>query len=214
MYTLIYCDPPWKYNNRANHKTRFRGGVHGHYAVMSMDAIAALPMARLAARPAALAMWCTFPYLDQQIQLFRHWGFPYRTQLATWIKLNPRGYDLPMDDPTYRAEKSYVRYPGDGLYHSVFFGVGHYSKSNAEVLLLGMRGQVPTQTDTLSSVLLAPRREHSRKPDETYTLLEALFGDVPRVELFARHMRPGWDAYGNQLASDGTDIRTQLQEAA
>lgn len=212
-YTLIYCDPPWRYNSRANHQTRFRGGVHGHYGTMTLDEIAALPLASLAAPACALAMWCTFPYLDAQIQLCARWGFRYRTQIATWIKLNPRGYDLPHDDPAYRIDKPYVRYPGDGMYHSVFFGVGYYSKSNAEVLLLGMRGQVPTLTDSLSSVIMAPRREHSRKPDEAYTLLEALFGNVPRVELFARQARLNWDAYGAQLASDGADIRTRLQKA-
>lgn len=212
-YTLIYLDPPWRYNSRANHKTRFCGGVHGHYATMSLDEIAALPIARLAAPSAAVAMWCTFPYLDAQMRLFQQWGFRYCTQIATWIKLNPRGYDLPKDDPKYRSGKPYILYR-DGLFHSVFFGVGYYSKSNAEVLLLGMRGQVPTRTDALSSVILAPRREHSRKPDEAYELLEALFGGVPRVELFARRVRSGWDAYGNQLAQDGGDIRCRWQEAA
>jgi site-specific DNA-methyltransferase (adenine-specific) len=166
-----------------------------------MAQIAALPIGRLAARDCALLMWCTFPYLDQQIKLFEHWGFRYRTQFLTWIKLNPRGFDLPKDDPTYKPEKQYMLYR-DGLFHSVFFGVGYYAKSNPEICLLGMRGQVPTISDIVSSVIMAPRREHSRKPDEAYT----------RIELFARHSAPGWAVAGNGI--DGMDIRDALQVAA
>jgi site-specific DNA-methyltransferase (adenine-specific) len=206
-FSIIYADPPWKYNNRANHKTRFRGGVHGHYKTLAMTEIAALPIAALAARNCALLMWCTFPYLADQIKLFEHWGFPYRTKFLSWTKLNKRGYDLPADDPNYMPGKPYVLYR-DGLYHSVFFGVGHYSKSNSEICLMGMRGQLPTISDNWSSEILAPIREHSHKPDEAYVRIEGVFGDVPRVELFARHSAPGWAVAGNGI--DGQDIRESL----
>jgi N6-adenosine-specific RNA methylase IME4 len=206
-YNVIYLDPPWKYNSRANHKTRFRGGACGHYPLMTMDEIASLPIGQLADRHCALLMWCTFPYLDKQIRLFDHWGFRYRTQFLTWIKLNPRGYDLPADDPNYQHGKQYALYR-DGLFHSVFFGVGYYAKSNPEVCLLGMRGQLPTMSDAVSSVILAPRREHSRKPDEAYERIEQVFGDVPRVELFARQRMPRWATAGNGI--DGADIRESI----
>lgn len=206
-YNLIYIDPPWKYNSRANHKTRFRGGAEGHYPLMTMAEIAALPVPSLAAKDAALLMWCTFPYLADQIKLFDHWGFRFRTMLLTWIKLNPKGWDQPKDDPNYRPGKEYVLYR-DGLFHSVFFGVGYYAKSNPEVCLLGMRGQVPTVSNAVSSVIHAPRREHSRKPDEAYQRIQGVFGDVPRIELFARHSAPGWAVAGNGI--DGEDIRTTL----
>lgn len=210
-YSIILMDAPWKYNSRANHKTRFRGGACGHYPLMTMPEIAALPVPSLAARDCALLMWCTFPYLADQIKLFEHWGFRYRTIFATWIKLNPRGFDLPKDDPSYKPEKQYVLYT-DGLFHSVFFGVGYYAKSNAEPLLLGMRGQLPTVSDAVSSVIHAPRREHSRKPAEQYGRIEGVFGDVPRVELFARHAQPGWSVAGNGI--DGMDIRESITRIA
>jgi N6-adenosine-specific RNA methylase IME4 len=206
-FSIIYLDPPWKYNSRANHKTRFRGGAEGHYPLMTMQEIAALPIKRLAAPSCAVLMWCTFPYLAEQIRLFEHWGFRYRTQFLTWIKLNPRGYDLPKDDPTYRPDKQYTLY-SDGLFHSVFFGTGYYAKANTEVCLLGMRGQVPTISDAVSSVIMAPRREHSRKPDEAYCRIEQVFGDIPRIELFARQTAPGWSVMGNAI--DGQDIRASL----
>jgi N6-adenosine-specific RNA methylase IME4 len=210
-YTIIYLDPPWKYNSRANHKTRFRGGACGHYPLMTMAEIAALPINRLAARDCAILMWCTFPYLSEQIKLFDHWGFRYRTQFLTWIKLNPKGYDQPKDAPNYAPGKQYTLYT-DGLFHSVFFGTGYYAKSNPEVCLMGMRGQVPTISDAVSSVIMAPRREHSRKPDEAYSRIEGVFGDVPRIELFARHTQPGWSVAGNGI--DGRDIREYLEVAA
>jgi len=210
-YSIIYLDPPWKYNSRANHKTRFRGGAEGHYPLMTMAEIAALPIGKLAARNAAVLMWCTFPYLDKQIKLFDHWGFRFRTQFLTWVKLNPKGYDLPADDPAYRSGKEYVLY-SDGMFHSVFFGVGYYAKSNPEVCLLGMRGQLPTISDAVSSVILAPRREHSRKPDEAYSRIEGVFGEVPRIELFARRPAPGWASAGNGM--DGLDIRDSIERMA
>jgi N6-adenosine-specific RNA methylase IME4 len=132
----------------------------------------------------------------------------------SWTKLNQRGYDLPADDPNYAPGKQYVLY-SDGLFHSVFCGVGYYSKSNTEICLMGMRGQLPTISDAVSSVIHAPRREHSRKPDEAYERIEAVFGDVPRIELFARQSAPGWAVAGNGI--DGQDIRValdHLKEAA
>jgi N6-adenosine-specific RNA methylase IME4 len=208
-YTLIYADPPWKYNSRANHKTRFRGGAEGHYPVMPLEEIAALPIERLGGKNSALLMWCTFPFLEDQIKLFEHWGYRYRTQMITWTKLNPKGYDLPKDDPNYKHGKPYILY-SDGLFHSVFFGTGYYAKANPEVCLLGMRGQVPTVSDAYSSVVLAPISEHSRKPDEAYSIIEGVFGDVRRIELFARRSAPGWEVLGNGI--DGQDIRETLTQ--
>ncbi len=208
-YVIIYVDPPWKYNSRANHKTRFRGGAEGHYPCMPLEEIASLPIDKIGAQNSLLAMWCTFPFLEDQIRLFNHWGYSYRTQLVTWTKLNPRGWDQPKDDPNYKHGKPYVLY-SDGLFHSVFFGTGYYAKANPEVLLLGMRGQVPTISDTYSSVVLAPISEHSRKPQETYRIIEGVFGQLPRIELFARTSAPGWDVLGNHI--DGADIRDSLAQ--
>jgi N6-adenosine-specific RNA methylase IME4 len=208
-YSLIYADPPWKYNSRADHKTRFRGGAQGHYPCMPLEEIAALPIGSLGAKNSALLMWCTFPFLEDQIKLFAHWGYTYRTQMITWTKLNPKGYDLPKDDPNYKHGKPYVLY-SDGLFHSVFFGTGYYAKANPEVCLLGMRGQVPTISDSFSSVILAPISEHSRKPDEAYSIIEGVFGKLKRIELFARRSAPGWEVLGNGI--DGQDIRDTLAE--
>jgi len=183
-YQIIYADPPWKYNSRANHKTRFRGGACGHYNLMTMDVIKALPIPELADENCALFMWCTFPYLEDQIKLFKHWNFKYRTLGFSWIKTNTKN-------------------------GRPFFGVGYYTKSNAEVCLMGMKGQLKTASNSVSSCIISPRREHSRKPDEVRDGIVKLFGDLPRIELFARQKVEGWDAIGAGI--DGQDIRKTLE---
>ena len=176
-YQIIYADPPWKYNSRANHKTRFRGGACGHYDLMTMDEIKSLPILDLADKNCVLFLWTTFPYLDEQIKLFEHWGFRYRTVGFSWIKTNKKN-----------------GFP--------FFGVGYYTKSNLEICLMGMRGQLKVQTNKISQVVVAPRGEHSKKPDVIRDKIVELFGDLPRIELFARQKTEGWDVWGNEVESD------------
>lgn len=173
-YQIIYADPPWQYNSRANHKTRFRGGACGHYSLMSMNQIKALPIGDLAESNAVLFLWVTFPYLDVQIRLFEHWGFKYRTLGFSWIKTNSRN-------------------------GKPFFGVGYYAKSNCEVCLMGMKGQLKPISNRVSSVVISPRRKHSQKPDEVRDRIVELFGNLPRIELFARERTQGWDVWGNEV---------------
>lgn len=176
-YQIILADPPWKYNSRANHKTRFRGGACGHYNLMTMEDIKNLPIPELADNNSVLFMWCTFPYLDEQIKLFKHWGFRYRTLGFSWIKTNSKN-------------------------NKPFFGVGYYAKSNCEVCLMGMKGQLKPVSNKVSSVVISPRRLHSQKPDEVRENIIKLFGDLPRIELFAREKIEGWDVWGNEVESD------------
>lgn len=144
---------------------------------MSMDEIKALPIPDLADDNCVLFLWCTFPYLDEQIQLFEHWGFEYKTLGFSWIKTNPKN-------------------------GKPFFGVGYYAKSNAEVCLMGIKGKMKPASNSVSSVVIAPRREHSKKPDEIRDRIVTLFGDIPRIELFARQKTDGWDVWGNEVESD------------
>lgn len=173
-YQIIYADPPWKYNSRADHKTRFRGGAYGHYDLMSMQDIKALPVPQIADDNCVLFMWCTFPCLDEQIKLFETWGFKYKTLGFSWIKTNKNN-------------------------GKPFFGVGYYAKSNAEICLMGIKGKMKPICNSVSSCIISPRREHSRKPDEARDRIVQLFGDIPRIELFARHQFEGWDCFGNEV---------------
>lgn len=162
-------------NIEAEQTTRHAsGGAEGHYSLMSMDEIKQIPIDKLADDNCALFLWTTFPYLDEQIKLFEHWGFKYKTLGFSWIKTNKKN-------------------------GKPFFGVGYYSKSNCEVCLLGIKGKMKPISNKVSSVIISPRREHSRKPDEARIKIVDLFGDVPRIELFARQQVEGWDCWGNEV---------------
>ena len=176
-YSIIYADFPWKYNSKAHHKSKFRGGAIGHYDLMSMKDIKQFPLDKLAADNCVLFMWCTFPMLNEQIKLFEHWGFKYKTLGFSWIKTNKHN-------------------------GKPFTGVGFYARSNAEICLMGMKGNIKPISHKVSSCVISPREEHSKKPDEVRDRIVQLFGNLPRIELFARQKYPGWDAYGNEVESD------------
>jgi len=174
-YSIIYVDPPWNYNKRNNKHTRFGGGVHSHYQTMSMEDIEKIPVDKLSGDNCALLLWTTFPYLDKQIQLFEKWGFKYKTLGFSWIKLNSKN-------------------------GKPFFGIGYYSKSNCEVCLLGIKGKMKPITNSISSCVISPKEKHSKKPNEVRDRIVQLFGDLPRIELFARENVLGWDCWGNEVS--------------
>ena len=173
LYDVIYADPPWKYNSRAHHKTRFRGGACGHYRLMRTDVICSLPVESLAAKNCMLFLWATFPMLADALRVVEAWGFRYCTAGFLWIKLNKNG--------------------------TPFFGVGYYTKSNPEICLLARRGSaIKPATNCISNLANAERREHSRKPDEVRRRIEELYPDARRLELFARANHEGWDSWGDE----------------
>ena len=141
---------------------------------MKDEEIAALPVNKIADKNCALFLWTTFPLLDKQIRLFKQWGFTYKTLGFSWIKTNPKN-------------------------GKPCFGVGYYAKSNCEVCLMGIKGRMTPISNKVSSCVISPRREHSRKPDEVRESIVELFGNIPRIELFAREQADGWDAWGNEI---------------
>lgn len=146
-YQLIYADPPWWYAQRLNGSTRFGRGA-GIYPLMKTVEICALPIREFAADRAVLFLWATFPTLTEAFKVIESWGFRYSTVAFTWVKTNPvdRGW---------------------------FFGTGYCTKSNAEICLLAWRGKpIKPATNTVSSLICAPRQSHSRKPDEARRRIE------------------------------------------
>lgn len=172
-YNLIHADPAWSFANWSE-KGEDRN-ANQHYPTMTIDAIAALPVGSLASNRCALAMWVTDPLLDDAISVLKHWGFRYTTVLFTWTKEKPSGAE--------------------------HIGTGYYTRANPEMCLLGMIGSLPVRDRSVRQWRHAPVREHSRKPDAFADDLVRLFGDIPRVELFARTQRPGWEAWGNQVGT-------------
>lgn len=172
-YNIIYADPPWYYNARNNKNTKFGGGANGHYNTMQLNDIEKLPINKISDKNCILFLWATFPRLPEALSVIKSWGFEYKTVGFTWIKKNKNGGN--------------------------FFGIGYYTKSNAEVCLIGVKGRAPKISDKVSSIVESVREEHSKKPDIVRNKIIELCGDLPRIELFARQHADGWDCWGNEV---------------
>lgn len=176
-YNIIYADPPWSYNARKNKNTKFGGGAMGHYNTMTTEDICRLHISEIANENCALFLWATFHRLREALLVMESWGFEYKTIAFNWVKINKNN-------------------------NNPFFGIGYYTKSNSEVCLLGTIGKMKPISNKVSSIIISPREEHSKKPSVARNRIVQLFGDLPRVELFARERVDGWDAWGNEVQSD------------
>ena len=196
-YSIIYADPPWSYRNGKGHP-RWAAEVTNHYSTMTLEDIKSLPVQGLADENCMLFMWVTFPNLKEGLETIDSWGFKYKTLAFSWLKLDSRFAETLL--------KLLKKIDGkDGVLEIIqklfFFGVGYYTKSNCEVCLIGVKGKPIKESNRVSSVLLAPRGKHSEKPPIVRDKIIELCGDIPRVELFARQATPGWDVWGNEVAS-------------
>jgi len=176
-YNIIYADPPWSYRDKRDKHPRLCGGASAHYNTMTVEEIKNLPVNKLADDNCMLFIWVTFPNLQEGLDVIKTWGFTYKTLGFSWIKTNKKN-------------------------GKPFFGIGYYTKSNCEVCLIGVKGKPIVVSNKVSSVIIAPREEHSKKPDIVRDKIVELCGDLPRIELFARQKAEGWDVWGNEVESD------------
>jgi N6-adenosine-specific RNA methylase IME4 len=184
-YGAILVDPPWRFAtwNKATVVQRRASGTNVcaavHYSTMSTEDIAELPVAELAANDCCLFLWVSWPMLLDAIQLIAAWGFAYKTCAFDWMKAHTQQIDIFRDD-------------ADPL-----MGMGYWTRANSEPCLLATRGKPKRLHADVRQGIIAPRRQHSRKPDGIHERIERLVAG-PYVELFARQRRPGWDAWGNE----------------
>lgn len=173
-YSIIYADPPWAYLWGTG-KDGGHFSPEKHYPTMTTDEICAMDVKSLRAPNCVLALWTTSPCLPDAFRVIQAWGFKYKTVLFCWIKLNPSS-------------------------GTIVCGPGSYTRSACEYVLLSMRGHIKRlSTKPISQIILEPRRRHSEKPWVVKTHLVSLFGDLPRIELFARTRTKGWDVFGNEV---------------
>lgn len=181
-FPCIVADPPWSYSVFSD-KGKDRS-AEAHYDCMTLDDIAALPVKRLAAKDAHLFMWITGPCLvqGQHIPIMKEWGFSPSTDGFVWIKCKngTLGQNVVLDENVFSK------------------GMGHTTRKNAEYVIFGRRGSPRRLTKAMHQLIVAPKREHSRKPDIFYAKVEE-YCVGPRLELFAREERPGWTCWGNQV---------------
>jgi N6-adenosine-specific RNA methylase IME4 len=177
-YRVIYADPPWTF---ATFSRKGKGrSAEAHYDVMTLADIKALPVADWAAPDCVLLLWTTDPLLEKALEVVRAWGFTYKTIGFCWAKLN-KFSPPPFDE------------------RSFFTGLGFWTRANPELCLLATRGHPHRVARNVKKLIVSPRREHSRKPEEAYARIEALC-EGPYLELFARAPRPGWDSWGHERA--------------
>ncbi len=177
-YQAILADPPWKYamwegSDAAN------GVATAHYQTAAVGDLGLLPVADLAAKNCVLFIWITWPLLPDCLDLISRWGFTYKTCAFSWMKADASQLDMLRDDMT------------------AYMGLGMWTRANSEVCLLATRGKPKRLNADVRQGIIAPRREHSRKPDGVHERIERLVAG-PYVELFARQQRPGWDCWGNE----------------
>lgn len=169
-YGLILADPPWAF--RLHSDKGDRKSPQAHYPCMGQADLATLPVNQLAASDCALLMWATAPMIREAITLMAAWGFTYKT-MGSWAKQSSTGA-------------------------AWAFGTGYCFRSASEFFLLGTTGKPKVRSRSVRNLIVAPVREHSRKPDQLHAMAEALYAG-PYVELFARKRRAGWDAWGNDV---------------
>lgn len=172
-FACVLADPPWQFINRTG-KVAPEHRRLSRYGTMNIEAISSLPVAEIAASVAHLYLWVPNALLPEGLRVMSAWGFDYKSNIV-WRKVRKDG-------------------GSDGR------GVGFYFRNVTEIVLFGIRGKnartlQPGRTQV--NYLETRKREHSRKPDEIYPIIEAC-SPGPRIELFARGARPGWSAWGNQ----------------
>lgn len=174
-FRCILADPPWEFITFDGRSALPQRAEIQHYPTMTKEELWALPVRDMAARDCALIMWVTDSHLDQGLALGARWGFTFKTApLFIWRKTTLAG------DKTRMS-------------------MGHWARKEAEICVLFTRGKPRRRPGGggVRQFIDAPRREHSRKPEEQYERIEKLvYG--PRLELFARTAAPGWTAWGNQ----------------
>lgn len=178
-YNTIYADPPWQFQNRTG-KVAPENKKLMRYHTMSLDDIKAMPISEIADEKAHLYLWVPNALLPEGLQVMESWGFEYKTNIV-WEKVRKDGGP-------------------DGR------GVGFYFRNVTEILLFGIKKKSsPNRTlapaRSQVNIIRTMKREHSRKPDEIIPIIEAC-SQAPRIELFARGIRDGWEMWGDQAYPD------------
>ena len=179
-FDIVIADPPWEYTDKANAGQR---GAEHKYPVMKLHDIMELDVERVCSPNCVLMLWGTWPLMSEARAVMRAWGFKFKTCAFVWVKLNK-------------------------VADTHFIGGGHYTRSNSEYVILGVRGnRLPRASKGVSQVITSHVREHSRKPEEFYAALRQLYDlkGLKVLELFGRSQRRGITVLGNdvQAFADG-----------
>ncbi len=165
-YEVLVFDPPWRFRTWGEHNQS--KSASRHYGLMMTDDIAALPVGELAQKDCLLLLWCTAPMLIQALDCMKGWGFAYKSNMV-WRKLYPSGKPR--------------------------MGTGYWARTMHEQVLIGSIGK-PRKFSAFPSLFDGVAREHSRKPEEFYRLVEKHTVGLRRADVFSRASREGWATFG------------------
>ncbi len=142
---------------------------------MTLQELKELPIKKISKNDAVCFMWVTDSHIDEALEIFKAWGFSYKTIAFNWIKTTSKG--------------NYCK------------NVAPWTMKSSEICLLGIKGTMTKykQSNNIESLVIAERTKHSKKPQEVRNRIELLFGELPRIELFARQKVDGWDCWGNEV---------------
>jgi N6-adenosine-specific RNA methylase IME4 len=182
----ILADPAWPFKTWSA-KGQGRSASR-HYRIEEIEAIKALPVAAYAARDCWLFLWCPCPHTPWLIGVVEAWGFDFSGLGFGWAKTTKRAVITPLSVTAAPGAKS--------PWH---MGLGHTTRKNVELCWLGRRGNPPRLNKGVHGLIVAPVREHSRKPDEVYGRIQSYCAG-PYLELFARQQYPGWVCVGDECA--------------
>ena len=188
-YQIIYADPPWSYKDKRTRPIKNSpggaGGAEKWYKTMDIEDIKNFKISNISDDNCMLFLWATAPLLPEAFEVIKAWGFEYKTVGFVWVKMKK--------DKTRERE-----------------GMGYYTMSNAEFVLIGLKGKYWRNKFGVRQILFAPKTKHSAKPPEIRNRIVEFCGDLPRIELFARKEETlfplkdwnGWDVWGNEVDSD------------
>lgn len=170
-YNIIYADPPWNSNSQFGRDKR-KGNAQ-HYPLMTLEDIKSLSVSNMCETDCVLFLWVVDTQLFEAKEVINSWGFKYKTVAFTWVKETSGGKD--------------------------HFGVGMWTRKNPEMCLIATKGHPKRINAGVRQLQRHKVREHSQKPDEIRSEIVRLVGDLPRIELFARQKKEGWDVWGNEI---------------
>lgn len=220
-YKAVLADPPWKFLTRSDKGLGKSPDMH--YNTMTIDEIKALPVRDLCAPDAVLFMWVIDTHLELAFDVMKAWGFAYKTVGFYWAKTTKDGTGFPIGtgfwtraNPEHALQAGLTcRYCNDS---GLFYGDPELGpcgcpagEQDAEKSLLATRGHPKRQDAGVPRLIVSPRREHSRKPDETHDRVERLVKG-PYLEMFSRTDRAGWDVWGDEAGSFSINQKIAVQK--
>jgi|TARA_R100000084_G_scaffold27757_1_gene10066 N6-adenosine-specific RNA methylase IME4 len=179
-YNIIYADPPWQFKYQSKKRTDGTSedanirDPQKEYSCMNINDIYNLPIQDIADKNCILFIWVTYPLLKEGLKTIEQWEFEYKTCAFSWVKKNKKA-------------------------DSFFWGLGYWTRANNEICLLATKGKPSRVSKSVHQIVYEPITKHSQKPIIVRDKIIKLCGDLPRIELFARHKVDGWDSWGNEV---------------